>query len=260
LVHVFFNEQGSPVEDPALLQQLALAAWTRERLVVGTEVRTGAASVSSILQASQTIWTANQVQDLFARGMAEALEFLATRGTSLAKVVPSLLWGEVKQQLVSSPQDLLFVSAQIGLNESKQKYSELLNILPPADATTLDVTILESVRQLYDQAYILELPNEALATALMPTTLTQQLLDIFGSMVSEVIPGLPSDSERVTLAGLLTLSKSIAVAGQSYPAFQNYSSMMNRALTLVQAQDRLISSWAAEAAAACAPRQGAPQQ
>jgi hypothetical protein len=200
------------------------------------------------------------VQDLAARDMAEALEFLATGGASLAKVVPNLLWGEVKQQLENSSKNFLIVSAQTGLNESKQKYSELLSILPPADATTLDVATLESVRQLYDQAYILELPNEALATALMPTTLTQQLLDILGSMMSEVIPGLPEDSERVTLEGLLTLGRSIAAAGQSYPGFQNYSMTMGRALTLVQEQDRLISSWAAEAAGACAPRQGAPQQ
>src|SRR5713226_1549946 len=79
-VHVFVNERGAPVGDQALLKDLALGAWTREKIVVGSDVRNASSRISSILNASLTVQRDTALADLAAKGMTEALEAVVTDG------------------------------------------------------------------------------------------------------------------------------------------------------------------------------------
>jgi tetratricopeptide (TPR) repeat protein len=250
-VHVFFDEKGSPVQDQNMLQKLALGAWTRERIVAGSSTRNASSRISSILSASRSIQLDTALADFAARGMTEALEAVVTGGASLAKTVPNLTYGILGSQLLNSPRTFLIVAARTGLERSLDRYSQLGTILPPADATALDVTALETVKQLYTQAYVLELPNEALATAMMPTTITQQLQDLVGSMLSEVIPGAPDPTQLVTLDALFKLQKSLANAGRALPELQAYSESLENALKFAAEEDQVIGAWAKQAATAC---------
>ena len=241
------------MQDQNLLQKLALGAWAREKIVAGSSARDANSRISSILSASRSIQLDTALADFAARGMTEALEAVVTGGASLAKTVPNLTYGVLKSQLLNSPRTFFIVAARTGLERSLDRYNQLGTILPPADATALDLTTLETVKQLYTQAYVLELPHEALATAMMPTTITQQLRDLVGSILSEVIPGVPNATELVTLSALFKLQQSLANAGRALPELQAYSESLQNVLRFAAEADQVIGAWAKRAADACSP-------
>jgi hypothetical protein len=261
-IPIFFDEKGSAVQDGLLLHRLELGAWTRENIVASPATRSEIANkervLSDIIGTSQALQRYEAVQDLLARGMAEAIEGAVTGGISLSKAVPKLLWGTVRSQLLNSPRTLFTLSAQVALQNARDYYGQLQdrNVLPPADSTALEITALENVKSLYEKAQALDLPNEALASALMPKSgleLTNQALQ---SVVSELIPGLPSANESVTLDGLWKLQKSLAEAGKGQPALQKYSENFNLVANLSAANNRKIDAWATQAGELCS---GAPR-
>lgn len=252
-VHVFFDEKGSPVQDQNLLQKLALGAWARENVVVLPDARNGTRRVSAVLSTSQALQQYEMVQDALARGMAEAVEAAVTSGASLTQAVPRLTWATVSSQLTKSPRTVLTLIAQRGLQHSLERYTQLESTLPPADSTALDVATLEKAKDLYTQAQALELPNEALAAALMPKTAGELTNQALQSMAGELVAGLPKSNEAVTLAGLLNLQKSLATFRQSFPVLQTYNERLNLALNLAQANDRKVGEWAQLATSACSP-------
>jgi WD40 repeat protein len=254
-VFVFFDEKGAPILDASLLKQLAMGAWTRESIVASSAIRPEIASkkiaLQGIIGTSQAVQRYEIVQDALARAMAEAIEAAVTGGASLSNAVPNLTRGILRTQLTNSPRTLFTLAAQTGLQRSLDRYKQLEAILPPADSTALDVTTLGQVKNLYAQAQALALPNEALAAALMPKSalgLTNQALQ---SVVSELLPGLPTGNGAVTFGALLDLQKSLAQAGKSLPALQKYDENLNLALHLSEANDRKIDAWATQAAEMC---------
>gem|GEM_PF-6568567 len=168
-------------------------------------------------------------------------------------MVPKLVWGTVKNQLLNSPRTVLTLSAQVGLRDSVQYYKQLSNpkVMPPANSTALDISILENIKSLYSKAQGLDLPNEALASALMPTSAAQLADQALHSMISEIIPGLPKDDEAVTLEELLHLQENLAQAGETLPALQKYGQNLKLELNLWSAYNNKINTWATEAATAC---------
>jgi len=257
-VHVFFDEKGFPVlQDDRLLKQLALGAWVRENIVASTATRAELGQkdriLSGIIGTSQAIQGYEIAQDALARGMTDAIEAYVTGGTSLTTVVRNLTMGVLVSQLMKSPRTIFTLAAQNGLQRSQNKYNELARKLYPADATALDVDKLQEIKDLYGEAQALELPNEALAAALMPKSsldLTNQALQ---SVLSEIIPGLKkiNPNEAVTLDALLKLQKSVAEAGKDLPALKSYYENLNLALHLTEANDRKIDTWAKQAVAGC---------
>jgi hypothetical protein len=254
-VPVFFDEKGSAVQDGPLLHRLELGAWTRENIVASPATRSEIANkervLSDIIGTSQAIQRYEATQDLLARSMAEAIGAAVTGGVSLSKAVTNLVWGTVRSQLLNSPRTFFTLSAQVGLQKSLETYRQLEKLLPPADSTALDITALENVKNLYSQAQGLDLPNEALASALMPKSGLEQTNQALQSVVSELIPGLPSANESVTLDGLWKLQKSLAEAGKGQPALQKYSENFDLVANLSAADNRKIDAWATQAAQAC---------
>jgi hypothetical protein len=257
-VHVFFDDKGSPVTDLSLLHPLALAAWARENIVASSAARSEIsgkqATLQGMISTSQALQTYEAVQDVIARAMAEAAETAVTGGTSLTAVVPKLTGGILRSQLMNAPKTLFARAAQAGLQRSLDIYDKQLRpILPPADSVALDANNLAQVKLFYTQAQLLDLPNEALAAALMPGSATELTNQALQSVVSQLIPNLPSLNEAVTLKGLWDLQKSLAQAGKGLPALQKYFENMNLLIHLSEANDKKIETWAVRAAQACKP-------
>lgn len=251
--YLFFDEKGAQVMDSNLLQQLATAAWTRENVIASPDARNGSSRVAAILGTSKALQNYSNVQDVLARGMVEALEAVVTDGASLSKAVPNLTKGVFFNQLKSAPKTVFVVAAQRGLEASLAAYKQMETVpLPPADATVLNAPDLVRIKALYVQARTLELPYEALASKLMPTTATQLTNQAFASAISELIPsvGLTS-TEQVTLNDLLDFQKSVANLSGSLPALQAYSQNLKLALNLADANKRTISEWATKSSSAC---------
>jgi len=252
-IHVFFDEKGVQVADSQLLQQLASAAWTRENVIVSPDARNGGNRVSGILGTSRALQGYSVVQDALARAMVEALEAGVTGGASLTKAVPNITVGILQSQLRSAPQTVFTLAAQHGLEMSADAYNQMNAVpLPPADATALIATDLSKIKDLYIQARSLELPYEALAAKLMPTSGSQLTNQAFASAISELIPsvGLKA-TEIVTLQSLFDFQKSVANLSGSLPALQAYSQNLKLALNLADANNRTISEWATKSRSAC---------
>lgn len=260
VIPVFLDQTGTPAQGAALLHQLTLGAWTRENIVASAATRSEIAKqpliITDIISTSRAIQRYNATQDLIARSMTEALEAAVTSGASLSKAVPNLLWGTVKSQLLNSPRTLLALSAQVGLQKSLTDYQQLQKALPPAESTPLDITTLETLNTGYEQAQALDLPNEALATALMPTNGVELSDQALQSMVSELLPGLPAANEVVTAAALLDFQKSLAQAASTNPALQKYNGNLNLVLNLAAANNRTINTWASQAMQTCSAPSG----
>jgi len=256
-VHVFFDDKGNPVTDSSLLQPLAGAAWTRENIVASSSLRSEIATkkiaLPGMIGTSRALQGYQAVQDVLARGMAEAVEAAVTGGASLSTVVPNLTGGVIRSQLMNAPKMLLTVAAQIGLQKSLDMYKQLETILPPADSVALDANNLDQVRLLYTQAQGLDLPNEALASALMPKSANNLTTQALQSVAGQLLPGLPASNAAVTLNDLWKLQTSLAQAGGTLPALQKYQENLNLVTHLSEANDRKIASWAAQAAQACSP-------
>jgi hypothetical protein len=125
--------------------------------------------------------------------------------------------------------------------------------LPPADASVLNAPNLIKIRNFYVQARSLELPYEALAAKLMPTSAAQLTEQAFASAISEIIPSAGfSSTEKVTLKTLWDFQTSVANLKDTLPALAAYSQNLNLALNLAAANDRTISQWAGAAANSCA--------
>ena len=221
--------------------------------MLSPDARNGTRRVSAILDTSQALQHYEMIQSALAMVMAEALEAAVTGGTSLEKAVPNIGWNFVQSQFASpaTARTVLTLTAQAGLQTSLVAYKQLEAILPPADATALDLATLLNVKNLYSRAYGLELPEGAMASALMPnngTALTSQYLQ---SLLKELAPGVPSPTEVVTLKSLLDLQKALATLGQSNTALRAYYDNFNLAINLAQANDRQIEAWAKQASSTC---------
>jgi hypothetical protein len=169
--------------------------------------------------------------------------------------VPNVTLGALKAQLTNAPKTLLTLAAQHGLEASLAAYKQMDAVpLPPQDATALNATDLARLRDLYVQAWSLELPYEALAAKLMPVSgsdLTEQALK---SALGELTGGplfSGSPSGAVTLQSLLALQKGIANLATSLPALQAYSQNLNLATNLTAANAATISKWASGAGQKC---------
>jgi hypothetical protein len=249
----FFDEKGTQVTDSLLLTQLAAAVWTHDNVIASADARNGSSRVSAILGTSKALQNYSNVQDVLARGMVEALEAAVTDGASLSKAVPNLTKGIFFNQLQSAPKTVFVVTAQRGLEATLSAYKQIEAVpLPPTDATVLNAPDLLRIKALYLQARTLELPYEALASKLMPTTASQLTNQAFASAISELIPsaGLTS-TDQVTLNDLLTFQKSVANLSGSLPALQAYSQGLKLALNLGDANNRTISEWAMKSASTC---------
>ena len=252
-VHIFFDEKNAQVTDSNLLPQLASAAWTRENVVVSPDAKNGSGHVAGILGTSNALQDYSTIQDVLARAMVEALEAAVTDGASLSKAIQNLTKGVVVNQLKSAPETVFVLTAQRGLEESLAAYKKMEAVpLPPANATVLNGPDLVRIKEFYIQARTLELPYEALAAKLMPTSASQLASQAFGSIVSEAIPSLGLGStDQVTLKALLDFQKSVGNASASLPALQAYSQNLNLALKLAAANSSTISTWTAAAGHAC---------
>jgi hypothetical protein len=255
-ISIFFDEKGAQVVDSNLLQQLATAAWTRENVVVSSDARNGSRRVSGILGTSKALQGYSTVQDALARAMVEAVEAGATGGVSLSKAVPNLTFGILKQQVMNSPKTLLTLAAQRGLENSLLAYTQMEAVpLPPADATALNAADLARIKDLYLQARSLELPFEALASKLMPTSasdLTEQALkSAFSELVDGPLFSGATQAAKLTLKGVLDLQKSVANLSGTLPALRAYSQDLNLALSLADANNRTISVAATNSASPC---------
>jgi hypothetical protein len=251
----FFDEKGTQVTDVLLLTQLAAALWTRDNVIASPDARNGSLRVSDILGTSKALQTYTTVQDVVSRAMVEAVEAGFTGGGSLAKAVPNVTLGALKSQLTNAPKTLLVLTAQHGLEASLAAYKQMEAVpLPPQDATALNATELARLRDLYVQARSLELPYEALAAKLMPTSgseLTQQALK---SALGELTGGplfSGAANSAVTLQNLLDLQKGIANLAKSLPALQGYSENLNLAKNLTAVNSQTISKWASAAGQKC---------
>jgi hypothetical protein len=249
----FFNENGTQVTDSLLLTQLATAVWTHDNVIASADARNGSGRVSAILGTSKTLQNYRNVQDVLARGMVEALEAAVTDGASLSKAVPNLTKGVFFNQVKSAPKIVFVVAAQRGLEASLTAYKQMEAVpLPPIDATVLSAPDLVRIKALYLQARTLELPYEALASKLMPTSTSQLTNQALASALSELIPSVGLNStEQVTLNNLLDFQKSVANLSGSVPALQVYSENLKLALNLADANNSQISRTAANAANSC---------
>ncbi len=252
----FFDEKGTQVTDTLLLMQLAAAVWTHDNVISSAgDARNGSTRVSGILGTSKALQTYTAVQDVIARAMVEAVEAGFTGGASLTKAVPNVTLGALKAQLTNAPKTLLTLAAQHGLEASLTAYKQMEAVpLPPEDATALNATDLARLRDLYIQARSLELPYEALAAKLMPTSgseLTEQALkSALGELTGgPLFSGAPTSA--VTLQNLLNLQKGVANLAKSLPALQAYSQDLNLATNLTTANSETISKWASAAAQKC---------
>lgn len=255
-IPVFFDEKGAPVLDATLLRTLELGAWTRDTIVASASTRAEIAgklhTLPDMISTSQALQGYQAVQDVLARAMAESIEAAVTGGASLSKAVPNLAWGVVREQLSQSPRTVLIVAARTGLQNSLADYKQLTQgVLPPANSNALDITTLEQVRTLFIQAQSVDIPNEALASALMPTSGLDLTNEALQSVVSELLPGLPSKGAVVTLSGLLDFQKSLAQAGRTLPALQKYDQDLNLELDLWKADDHKLDTLTTQAAAVC---------
>ncbi len=255
-IPLFFDEKGAPVLDTTLLHTLELGAWTRDTIVASASTRAEIASklhtLPDMIGTSQALQGYQVVQDVLARAMAESIEGAVTGGASLSKAVPNLAWGVVREQLSQSPRTVLTVAARTGLQNSLEDYKQLTQgVLPPANSNALDITTLEQVRTLFIQAQSVDIPNEALASALMPTSGLDLTNEALQSVVSELLPGLPPKGAVVTLSGLLDFQKSLAQAGRTLPALQKYDQDLNLELDLWKADDHKLDTLTTQAAAVC---------
>jgi hypothetical protein len=252
----FFDEKGAQVTDTLLLTQLAAAVWTHDNVISSAgDARSGSTRVSGILGTSKALQTYAAVQDVIARAMVEAVEAGFTGGASLTKAVPNVTLGALKAQITNAPKTLLTLAAKHGLEASLAAYKQMEAVpLPPEDATALNATDLARLRDLYIQARSLELPYEALAAKLMPTSgseLTEQALkSALGELTGgPLFSGAPTSA--VTLQNLLNLQKGVANLAKSLPALQAYSQDLNLATNLTAANSETISKWASAAAQKC---------
>lgn len=258
-VHLFIDDKDHQVTDSGILQQLTVAAWARDNIVVSADARGGARRVSGILGTSKALQNYSNVQDALARGMVEAVEAVVTDGASLSKVVPTLTGRIVMNQLKAAPKTIFVLAAQVGLQQSLAAYNQMDSApMPPADATVLNAPDLIRIEAFYLQARTLELPYEALAAKLMPTTASQLTNQAFVSAISEIIPSVGfNPTQLVTLNDLLTLQKSVANLADTLPATQAYSQNLKLALELADANNRSISQAALIAAQPCGQAQAA---
>ncbi len=260
-VHVF-NVNGSLVRDPGLLKELAWGAWVREKIVASHGTRTRNQAIAAILAGSQAVQRNEMALDALTSGMAVALGAAVTGGASLAEAVPNLAWSFVRSQLASprAARTLFLLSGQNGLRLSLEKYNRLEANLPPEHSRAIDINDLrkKGVEELYFDAYLTELPNEALVAALMPGT-NGLMDDALQRILAPILLSLPGAKEVVTLQDLFNLQKSLAEAGKDFPALRAYYDSLRQAMELRQSTDVVIARWAQESATACGespPTQG----
>lgn len=251
----FFDEKGTQVTDTLLLTQLAAAVWTHDNVIASQDARNGSTRVSGILGTSKALQTYTAVQDVVARAMVEAVEAGFTGGASLTKAVPNVTLGALKAQLMNAPKTLLTLAAQHGLERSLALYKQVEAVpLPPQDATALNATDLARIRDLYVQAWSLELPYEALAAKLMPVSASELTEQALKSALGELTGGplfSGAATSAVTLQNLLDLQKGIANLAKSLPALQAYAQDLNLATNLTAANSGTISKWASAAGQKC---------
>jgi hypothetical protein len=232
------------VQDCALLPELAAGAWTRENIVVDAGIRNSSARVFAVLGTSKAMQGYTVIQDVIARGMVEALEATVTDGASLTKAIPTLTGKVVMTQLKTAPKTIFILAAQHGMNDSITAYKQMEGMLPPGDASVLNVPDLNKIRGYYFQGRTLELPYMALAAKLMPVSGTDLRDQAFASVISELIPSVGfSATDVVTLNNLLTLQSSVANLKAAYPALQTFSQNLTLAHNLFDANMHTIASW-----------------
>ena len=250
----FFDERGNQVTDSSLAQQLASTVWTYDNVVVSPNVRDGLTNVTGILSTSKAILQYDNIQDLTARFMVEAIEAVATDGASLAKAPANLTMGVLKRQLMNSPKTLITLIAQTALQESAAKYRQIQTLSPPQDASVLNATDASQIESLYFQAKALELPYGALAAKLMPTSGGELSEAALKSAMGELTGGplfAGSPNEELSVDALLKLQQGIKNLSKSIPALQSFSENLDLSQNLIKANQQTIVKWASDACQQC---------
>jgi hypothetical protein len=255
-IPVFYDEKGSQVTDPNLLQSLAEAVWTREKVVVDQMSRNGAGRVSAILGTSRALTQYSTVQDALARIMVEAVEAGFTGGASLDKSVPNFTIGVLKRQLLNAPKTVLNRAAQQGLQASIALYKRMEAVpLPSANATLLRAEDLAAIKGFYIHAQALELSYDPLAVSFMPKNVNdlaeQALRSAFSELMSGPVFAGAADSDVVTLKHLWDLQTEVGNLGQGLPALKSFSQSVSFTTATANANQRTISTWAKSSAFAC---------
>jgi hypothetical protein len=209
--------------------------------------------LSAILSTSQSLQKYSVVQDLVARSLVEAIGLAVTDGAALGNTVRNVTRNALFAEIKSAPKLVFTLAAQRGLEDAASQYHQLSLIqLPPTDATVLSAPDLSVIRNLYIRARSEQLPFEALAAKLMPTSGVELAQQGFQSVVSEMLPVSGSaDLQVVTFRNVLDLEKQVAALGNTQTALQSYRDNLNLALGLAEANDAQISSWASSASARC---------
>jgi uncharacterized repeat protein (TIGR03803 family) len=248
--HLFFDEAGALMEDPNLLQKLALGAWTKERILDRYNPNNGSIQVSGFLSVFSSLQGWQQAEDILAKTTVEALAAVATLGTSVDTMPTRLVAAEVERQL-ANPKVALAHWVRAGLGQSWSDYKQLEQLIPPAGTTEFRLTDLSEIQSLYSQANTLASVNEALGAALAPKTWQDEFSQYIASAVGEFL-GQPGISSVGTLTFRNILQLEEVVAG-SLQAFNAYKQSLDLALKLAASNQQVISTWAAEAAKGCSP-------
>ena len=246
-IHLFFDEAGALVQDANLLQELALGAWTKERVVDRYNPGVGSGQVKMFLSISSNLEGWQDATDVLARATVESIKAVVTGGISLNTAAQNLTLGMVERQL-TNPKVALAHWARAGLLESLADYTQMEGLLPPAGTTVFKLSDLNEIDRLYTQANTLASAHEALVAAIAPTTWQDEFANYISGAASQLAPSLPASTTLLTLNDVLKLEQFVASTGQSFSA---YKQSLDLALKVAASNQQAVSSWATQAAQAC---------
>jgi len=246
-IHIFVDQNGSPVVYPVLLNKLALGAWTKELIVDRYNPGIGSGQVKMFLSVSSNLQGWEDATDVLARATVESIKAVVTGGTSLDTAPQNLTLGVVQRQLTNAKVALAHW-AHAGLLQSLTDYTQMEHILPPTGTSEFKLSDLETIESLSTQANTLASVSETLAAAIAPTTWQEEFSNYLASAVNELKSSLPTSTTLLTLNDVLKLEELVAATGQSFSA---YKQSLDLAQKVAASDQQKITAWATEAGTAC---------
>jgi len=226
----FLDPEGRPVTDPGVIKKLVKTSWVWENIIQPSSIPLNFHGlekpekripiIRGVLDTYKDVKIYEITQDLIVRTFINVSVVIVagpTSTSSLIKTMGKLTVGNLIDTLSSgaSLKNVLGAVSVVSLWDALAKYSSIQSEIERLGSLTINYDIANRIYELYVDAYVRDLPNEALLVSIMPKRwkdLVMQALKTAGSeTLSFVFPYHSSMSsiERAQLVDTAHLIKCV---------------------------------------------------
>ncbi|MEW6110075.1 MAG: hypothetical protein AB1632_13055 [Nitrospirota bacterium] len=256
----FLDDKGNPVLERRLLEELAKTTWVKENVIQAISPPNNPSRTIGIIDVHLSTYKELKAyeiyQDVLVRAWVKASMFILTGTPVPSGAIPGLAWGTLKRTFMSQATDVRNfwgATAYLGLSESRQKYSNIDNLIRRLGNRSLDTSTGKEIYNNFIDALALYHPNAELINSLMPKKgmeLVNQALKSAASEALSVIPGagkiIPRTEEQrmiMEMKDVIYVQGIYEKALKGLPAFDNYFRSKESVKRYVQSYDQIIRDW-----------------